>query len=52
MVGKMMPVPYKSNEKYKEFEYNFLLICRYLDLVTPQSRMKGERHRLSSVLSL
>jgi hypothetical protein len=33
MVGKMMPVPYKSNEKYKEFEYNFLLICRYLDLV-------------------
>jgi hypothetical protein len=33
MVGKMVPVPCKSNGKEKEFEYYFLRNCRNWNLV-------------------
>ena len=31
--SKMILVPCKLNRKDREFEYNFLIICRYLNLV-------------------
>jgi hypothetical protein len=33
MEAKMAPVPCKNNGKDKEFEYNFLVICRYFNLI-------------------
>lgn len=32
-VDKIVPVPCKSNEKDKEFDYNLLKLYRYLNLV-------------------
>ena len=37
MVGKMVPVPCKSNGKEKEFEYYFLRNCRNWNLVKKKS---------------
>jgi hypothetical protein len=34
MVDKMVSVLYKSNKKDKEFEYNFLKLYRYLNIIT------------------
>jgi hypothetical protein len=36
MPGKMVSVQYKNNGKDKEFEFDFLIICRYLNLVKNQ----------------
>jgi hypothetical protein len=30
--GKMIPIVFKSNEKDKEFEDNFLIICKFIIL--------------------
>jgi hypothetical protein len=44
-MGKMVPVLAKAAERYKEFKYNFLIICRYLNLVTKNKRIFFIRNR-------
>jgi hypothetical protein len=44
MEGKMVPIP--CNVKDKEFQYNFLKICRYLNLLKNQDSFIGNKKKL------
>ena len=37
MAGKMVPFPYKRNRKDIDIEYDFLIVCRYLNIKKNQT---------------